>query len=78
MSVTINLGAAKAIPLCQIPVFSEASLRHVIENKMGKLLKFLSLYLEMINLYRMRGEKFVETAFFFLNLNLLRNQFLFS
>ena len=50
MSVTINLStvatilhSASVILLCQIPVFSEVSLRHIVENKIGELFKFLSL-----------------------------------
>ena len=50
MSVTINLStvatmlhSAYVILLCQIPIFSEVSLRHIVENKIGKLFKFLSL-----------------------------------
>lgn len=50
MSVTVNLStvatilhSASVILLCQIPVFSEVSLRHIVENKIGELFRFLSL-----------------------------------
>lgn len=41
-TVTTILHSANVISLCPIPVFSEVSLRHIVE-KFGKLFKFLSL-----------------------------------